>query len=678
MNSDQLTPNNLSSADTAPPEETGAPTARRSRSRRSAKATSDAAAANPGPELTTDVTSDTSVPDVAPTPVPSRRRRRGSAAAQETAPTPDDTLFAGAMAPRATGGASDFPTTPDIIQSLNAQGALVSEGSPSDAAAADAPVPRGRRRRGRGGRAAEPAGLVEVDLPLEAEAPPLSLDPVEPTLLLAGQTLDAADSDQPFDGDDGDEGAPAEGGAAESGSATGRRRRRRGRGGRGSGIDLADTIDAGDAEDIAASDIAEPLPLAVAEPDELEEPAASTSPAVRRRFDHMNWRERLGLDTAASQPAPAPVDAVAPPRLAAAPVPSAPGSSTPPAFERAGRGSRFGDRDRDRQPYQRASESFAARAQIQEPALTPAREPVMPESAPPTPFAPAASVASVASAPTRFAPAASAPTRFAPAASAAPSSSIITPAPAAAMPAVSPIVTPAAAGITPFPATPAAGAGTTGGADTRLVERLELLLQTQSAALQQQGQAIQALTATMAALQGAIERMSTTGIAAGMPRAGMFVDAPNIIYASENARVNIDYGRMLDFLGRGREMVHAIVYAPVTEDNGYRFDQQRFVAPFINKGYKMVTKPLKRFPDGTAKGNFDIELAIDIVTMSQRLDVVILISGDSDFSRLVELIQSRGVRVEVVSFASNVSWELVQMADVFIDVGQYTNEFRAM
>jgi len=158
----------------------------------------------------------------------------------------------------------------------------------------------------------------------------------------------------------------------------------------------------------------------------------------------------------------------------------------------------------------------------------------------------------------------------------------------------------------------------------------------------------------------------------------MFVDAPNIVYAAENARVNIDYGRMLDFLGRGREMVHSIVYAPVTEDTGYRFEQQRFVVPFLNKGYKMVTKPLKRFPDGTAKGNFDIELAIDIVTMSQRLDVVILISGDSDFSRLVELIQSRGVRVEVVSFASNVSWELVQMADVFIDVGQYINEFRAI
>jgi len=210
-----------------------------------------------------------------------------------------------------------------------------------------------------------------------------------------------------------------------------------------------------------------------------------------------------------------------------------------------------------------------------------------------------------------------------------------------------------------------------------LEDRLEQLVMSQSAMLQQQGQVLESLTATLNELKSALARMTTTGIAAGMPRAGVFVDAPNILYAAESARITIDYGRMLDFLCRGREMVHAIVYAPVTEESGHRYENQRFVAPFLNKGYKLVTKPLKRFPDGTAKGNFDIELAIDIVTMSQRLDVVILISGDSDFSRLIELIQSRGVRVEVVAFASNVSWELVQMADVFIDIGTYLHEFRA-
>lgn len=208
-------------------------------------------------------------------------------------------------------------------------------------------------------------------------------------------------------------------------------------------------------------------------------------------------------------------------------------------------------------------------------------------------------------------------------------------------------------------------------------QRLERLVQAQQTLLQQHGETLRTMTEALRSLQETMGRLTGAGISASSPRTGLFVDAPNVIYAAENARVNIDFSRMLEYLGRGREMVHAIVYAPVTEEQGYRYENQRFVTPFMHKGYKLVTKPLKRFPDGTAKGNFDIELAIDIVTMSQRLDVVVLMSGDSDFSRLVELIQSRGVRVEVVAFSSNVSWELVHMADVFLDIGQYLHEFEA-
>jgi uncharacterized LabA/DUF88 family protein len=373
----------------------------------------------------------------------------------------------------------------------------------------------------------------------------------------------------------------AAGEVAEEGPPVRRHGRRRNRGGRG--------VAAGGASEAGAPADAEAAPVTMQEAD-LTEPALSLpepeealpfSPAVLRRFDHRNWRERPGhLGTTG--------------RTVAGPAPT-PEPGTPVPFERrTERGPRYGARPR-----------AAA------------------ETAPP-------------------------------------SGATAQPAAAATPPPLA------------LPFTPAAPEGGT------FEERLERLLANQTTLLQQQQQVLQSVVEAMATLQGSIERMSTMGIAAGMPRAGVFVDAPNVVYAAESARVTIDYGRMLDYLGRGRELVHAIVYAPVTEESGYRFEGQRFVAPFLGKGYKLVTKPLKRFPDGTAKGNFDIELAIDIVTMSQRLDVVILISGDSDFSRLIELIQSRGVRVEVVAFAANVSWELVQMADVFIDIGQCLDAFRPL
>jgi uncharacterized LabA/DUF88 family protein len=218
--------------------------------------------------------------------------------------------------------------------------------------------------------------------------------------------------------------------------------------------------------------------------------------------------------------------------------------------------------------------------------------------------------------------------------------------------------------------------------------RTERLLETQTRLLQtmieQQARQIELLTASVANLHKAMDGMVNTGISTSVttyqPRTGIFVDAPNVCYAAENARVNLDFGRMLKYLSKDRQLVHALSYSPIIDDvrEGIRYETQRFVAPFLRTGYKLVTKPLKRFSDGSAKGNFDIELALDILTMAERLDIVVLVSGDSDFESVIEHIQSRGVRVEVVAFASNVSTELVNVADSFIDINQHLEHFKAL
>ena len=96
--------------------------------------------------------------------------------------------------------------------------------------------------------------------------------------------------------------------------------------------------------------------------------------------------------------------------------------------------------------------------------------------------------------------------------------------------------------------------------------------------------------------------------------------------------------------------------------------------PFLDKGYRIVTKPLKRFAGGSVKANFDVELAIDILTMADRLDVIGLISGDGDFRRLVEIVSARGVRVEVVAFGHSTSKDIREVADRYIDIAAYVPE----
>ena len=157
-------------------------------------------------------------------------------------------------------------------------------------------------------------------------------------------------------------------------------------------------------------------------------------------------------------------------------------------------------------------------------------------------------------------------------------------------------------------------------------------------------------------------------------RLGVFVDVPNLIYGAERgeggpAGAIVHMGKLLDYLGTGRELIRATAYAPVSDDPGEPVERQRFVAPFIAYDYRIVTKPLKRFADGSIKGNFDVEMAIDMVTMAERLDVVALVSGDADFSSVVALLQSRGVRVEVIAFSGSTSIEMRALADYYIDVG---------
>ena len=154
-----------------------------------------------------------------------------------------------------------------------------------------------------------------------------------------------------------------------------------------------------------------------------------------------------------------------------------------------------------------------------------------------------------------------------------------------------------------------------------------------------------------------------------LPKVGVFVDVPNLIYAAEQLGVRVHFGKLLDYLTDGRQLVRATAYAPITDDPATRFETQRFVAPVVGQGYKIVSKAWKRFADGGMKANFDIELAVDILTMSDRLDVVVLLSGDGDFRRVVELVASKGVRVEVVSFKESTAMELRAVADSYIDLG---------
>lgn len=163
-------------------------------------------------------------------------------------------------------------------------------------------------------------------------------------------------------------------------------------------------------------------------------------------------------------------------------------------------------------------------------------------------------------------------------------------------------------------------------------------------------------------------------------RMAMFIDGANLYAAARSLGFDIDYRRLLEVFAQRGRLIRAFYYTALVEDQEYSP-----IRPLVDwldyNGYCMVTKPTKEYTDAFGrrkiKGNMDIELAIDVLEMADKVEHIIIFSGDGDFRRLVEACQKKGVRVSVVStMRSNppmVADELRRQADNFIELAELAN-----
>ena len=165
-------------------------------------------------------------------------------------------------------------------------------------------------------------------------------------------------------------------------------------------------------------------------------------------------------------------------------------------------------------------------------------------------------------------------------------------------------------------------------------------------------------------------------------RTALFIDGANLYAATRSLGVDIDYRKLLDFFGSKTNLLRAYYYSALLETEEYS-PLKPLTDWLAYNGYSLVTKPAKEFVDALGrrriKGNMDIELAIDMLELAPSLNHAILFSGDSDFRRLVEAVQRRGVRVTVVSSIRTsppmIADELRRQADQFVELGDIAKEF---
>lgn len=148
-------------------------------------------------------------------------------------------------------------------------------------------------------------------------------------------------------------------------------------------------------------------------------------------------------------------------------------------------------------------------------------------------------------------------------------------------------------------------------------------------------------------------------------RVAIFVDGSNLFYAALQLGIEIDYSKLLGQLTANCRLLRAFFYTGVDRTNE---KQQGFLLWMRRNGYRVITKDLIQLPDGSKKANLDVEIAVDMLTLADHIDTVILVSGDGDLAYAVNSIAYQGVRVAVVSLRSMTSDSLINVADSYIDL----------
>lgn len=153
------------------------------------------------------------------------------------------------------------------------------------------------------------------------------------------------------------------------------------------------------------------------------------------------------------------------------------------------------------------------------------------------------------------------------------------------------------------------------------------------------------------------------------PRVGLFIDTQNLYHSARDLlERTVNFETLLDLAQDDRELVHAIAYT-------VEKDSESTSRPFIYKlsalGYKVrrMTLSLHHVTEGGKaiwEGNWDMGMVADMFRLIDHLDIIVLGSGDGDFTDIVEVLQERGKRVEVIAFREHTAQKLIDAADKFI------------
>ncbi|MEK7621659.1 MAG: NYN domain-containing protein [Patescibacteria group bacterium] len=155
------------------------------------------------------------------------------------------------------------------------------------------------------------------------------------------------------------------------------------------------------------------------------------------------------------------------------------------------------------------------------------------------------------------------------------------------------------------------------------------------------------------------------------PKVGLYVDGANLFYQGRRNGWMIDYKKLLVWVRKESDIVVAKYFIGKPSWEPAKSLNQTFNSYLEKIGYSIITKPLKKIKTkgGEIKNkcNFDVEMHDEIIHDLSKLDIVYLVSGDSDFMRTKQRVLSNQKKIKFLAYKRGCSWEIRMSWHVLLD-----------
>ena len=150
-------------------------------------------------------------------------------------------------------------------------------------------------------------------------------------------------------------------------------------------------------------------------------------------------------------------------------------------------------------------------------------------------------------------------------------------------------------------------------------------------------------------------------------RVAVLIDVQNMYHSAKNLfRSRVNFNEILKTAVGGRQLIRAIAYVIRTESG----EEKTFFEALTKMGVETKVKDLQIFAGGVKKADWDVGMAVDAVSLSEKVDALVLVTGDGDFVPLVEFLKGGRAQAEIMAFGRSTSQRLKEAADDFTDLGE--------